>query len=567
MIPVILSWLFISLVLFATGLLLAAITDHISVVLIKGMFVCTFIGCVLSLFMPLSLLAATITLVLASISLVIFRKKAGSLLIKFRKDFGNTSWFLVLLFTGYVIIVALLSTSEPSHYDDGLYYGTTIKWLEQEGIVKGIVNINPRIGFNSSWHVLQALFSFHYIGNFNDLNGFLLLGMMLYSLGGLNRLMKKDYALSAIVRSLLFVAVAGFHYGASHDYLLLNVNYLSSPSADIPVCLLLWLIFTWLIELAELPADKRGPNILFIVVVSAWLFSIKPSAAPVLILCVYFFVGNILQKKFRNASQMIILASLIVVPWVARNIIISGYLFFPFSSLDIIPVDWKLPIQHVKWFENAVKVYAIDPEYDLNKPFAVPVGQWFGAWFGRLSFIQSLLFMAGIVSMVLFMVLLVAGVLRKGKTFVREQQYLVLCVVTAIAGCLFWFFKGPDFRLGYGFIVILTILSLATMLRFFLLQDVRYAAYVLMVAFFYLLIFHYKGSWKELGKRLQQPLPERKLPQSTKTVTTGNGITIYLVNYGDSWYGPLPIVNETEYYTINPIPRGPSLKDGFKASK
>ena len=52
-----------------------------------------------------------------------------------------------------------------------------------------------------------------------------------------------------------------------------------------------------------------------------------------------------------------------------------------------------------------------------------------------------------------------------------------------------------------------------------------------------------------------------------KTVTAGNGITIYLVNYGESWYGPLPIANDSEYYTINPILRGTSLKDGFKASK
>ena len=567
MIPIILSWLYIVFILFATGLLLATVTDHITIALIKGIVVCTFLACVLSLFMPLSAGAGIITLVLALACLYFFRTKARALIVKYRSELQYTSWSLIILFTGYVFVVAYLSCEQPSHYDDGLYYGTTIRWLEEQGIVKGLVNINPRIAFNSTWHVLQALFSFHYVGNFNDLNGLLLLLMMMYSLGGMNRIFKRDYSLSVVMRSLLFVPVAAFHFGASHDFLLFNINYLSSPSADIPVCFLLWIVFVVVIELREVPADKRPANIALICMLSALLFSIKPSAAPVLLLCVFFFGGYVLQKKFEQAAMIAMLSSLIVVPWIVRNIIISGYLFFPFSSLDMIQVDWKLPIQHVKWFENAVKVYAINPEYDLNKPFTLSVQQWFGIWFNRLSFIQSLLFLSGIASIVLFSLLFVAGVMRKGKRFVSEQRYIILCVATAVAGSLFWFLKGPDFRLGYGFTVIITVLSLAMMFRYFLAQDIKYAGIILTIGFFYLMIFHYKGPWKDVATRMKQPLPGRKQPAAIKAMPLGNGMQMQLVNYGDSWYGPLPIANETEYYTLMPVPRGSSVKDGFKASK
>ncbi|HEX6180938.1 MAG TPA: hypothetical protein VFZ47_06800, partial [Chitinophagaceae bacterium] len=376
-----------------------------------------------------------------------------------------------------------------------------------------------------------------------------------------------DYSMSVVMRSLLFVPVAAFHFGASHDFLLFNINYLSSPSADIPVCFLLWIVFVLVIELREVAADKHSANIALICMLSALLFSIKPSAAPVLLLCVFFFGGYVLQKKFEQAGIIAMLSSLIVVPWIVRNIIISGYLFFPFSSLDMIQVDWKLPIQHVKWFENAVKVYAINPEYDLNKPFTLSVQQWFGIWFNRLSFIQSLLFLSGIASIVLFGLLFVAGVMRKGKRFVSEQRYIILCVATAVAGSLFWFLKGPDFRLGYGFTVIITVLSLAMMFRYFLADDIKYAGIIFTIGFFYLMIFHYKGPWKDFATRIKQPLPERKQPAAIKAMPLGNGMQMQLVNYGDSWYGPLPIANETEYYTLMPVPRGSSVKHGFKASK
>ena len=69
-------------------------------------------------------------------------------------------------------------------------------------------------------------------------------------------------------------------------------------------------------------------------------------------------------------------------PWIARNIIVSGYPVFPLPVTDVLQVDWKLPVHHVQWQENAVKVYAINPEYDLNKPFTMPFLQWFPVWLG-----------------------------------------------------------------------------------------------------------------------------------------------------------------------------------------
>ena len=50
---------------------------------------------------------------------------------------------------------------EPSlHYDVGLYYLPTIKWLNEEPIIPGLVKLHSRLAFN------QSIFGFAELLNF-----------------------------------------------------------------------------------------------------------------------------------------------------------------------------------------------------------------------------------------------------------------------------------------------------------------------------------------------------------------------------------------------------------------
>jgi hypothetical protein len=89
---------------------------------------------------------------------------------------------MLILF--FLLLLALLIQSSQSSKinDDGLYYTQTVMWLDQAGFVKGISNLFLPLGLTSSWHVLQALFSFSFIEGvrFNDMNGFLVVVFFCY---------------------------------------------------------------------------------------------------------------------------------------------------------------------------------------------------------------------------------------------------------------------------------------------------------------------------------------------------------------------------------------------------
>ncbi len=268
MLLIILSWIYICFIFFSLGLVCISFiekvvswqvktaTDNTEVwpavfLLIGGMILTAVIASVYSLFQPLSYAANIVLLILSLLCLFLKKGKAVSYF-KYYKSQVTITWLpLTALYIAFVFILAYLSAQQSSHYDDGLYYSTSIKWIEEYGTVKGLANINPRIGFNSTWHLLHAIFSFHYLhsGNFNDLNGLLILIALVYSLGGLNKLLNHHYHVITVIRAFFLFPLLAFHFGASHDFIFYNINSLSSSSADIAVCLLLWIGIIWVFEL------------------------------------------------------------------------------------------------------------------------------------------------------------------------------------------------------------------------------------------------------------------------------------------------------------------------------
>jgi len=571
---VILSWIYITFIFFGLGLgvnaiLLKGARQPAVMILIQGMIAAAVIASALSLFMPLSALANIFILLIAVACIFRFKQSAAQLISNWRGDVRETTRLLRVIFIAFVLVFAFLAALPPSHYDEGLYYGTTIKWIEEHGVVKGLANVNPRIGFNSTWLLLQALFNFSFLnpGHLINLNGLLLLYVFMYSLGGLNSVMRKDQRVSVIARSLFMVPLAVYHFGASSDFIFFNVNFLNSPTADLPVCMLLWLVFARLLEMDERPAQEHDPSILSIVMMSLFLFIVKPSAAPVLLTAVLFFFMYLVKRRWLMAGALCVMALLIIAPWMYRNVLVSGYLIFPFSGVDIIHADWKLPVQHVKWLENAVRVYAISPEYDLNKPFTVTVSEWFPVWWEKLSFIQSLIFIFSCASVVTFAIVFILNFFRKGQRFFSANKYFIFTMMVAAAGSLFWFMKGPDFRLGYGFAAMPVILLLSVMLRYFLERDVKFAGFVIVLYLLYILLFYYRNTFKEITRNILKPLPARRLPEKMDQVKQDNGIIMNIVPAQDSWYAPLPVADVHEFYTILPAPRGNAIKDGFKATE
>ena len=66
--------------------------------------------------------------------------------------------------------------------------------------------------------------------------------------------------------------------------------------------------------------------------------------------------------------------------FLARNVVLSGYLVYPFPHLDLFSVDWKVPHEIAERMRLEVKGWAITPGAQCCAAASQPVTQWFGAW-------------------------------------------------------------------------------------------------------------------------------------------------------------------------------------------
>ncbi|MCJ7621876.1 MAG: hypothetical protein MUO76_00100, partial [Anaerolineaceae bacterium] len=152
---------------------------------------------------------------------------------------------ILLLLTGLTVLI--ISVRVPSNPDTALYHAQAIHWVESYKAVPGLGNLHSRLAYSSNWMVLNALFSFAFLGkgSFHLLNSTLFLIALSYLFGGLNGLLQGDHRISNIVKSLLFPTA----------FLILG-SEVSSPGTDLPVTLLSWVILTELVVLFE----KRNAN-------------------------------------------------------------------------------------------------------------------------------------------------------------------------------------------------------------------------------------------------------------------------------------------------------------------
>jgi hypothetical protein len=243
---------------------------------------------------------------------------------------------------------------------------------------------------------------------------------------------------------------------------------------------------------------------------------------------------------------------------------VSGYLLYPLSELDVLSVDWKIPIENVRYHENVVKVYAIDPALDLSKPFAIPLKDWLPGWFDRLCFMQKVSFCLSILFTAVLSYIAVVRLVRRQYSFFRKNIYYGVLCLTAITGILFWLNKGPDFRFGYGFIGIYCSFALALLISFSLKGNKKFIAPVVTLLC-YAAPLYYANEFKYMVRDLFKPPIAPPQPKEITSVQINHGQVMHVVTHDDCWNGPLPIATNNEFYYIQPLLRGNTIKEGFKA--
>ena len=88
------------------------------------------------------------------------------------------------------------------------------------------------------------------------------------------------------------------------------------------------------------------------------------------------------EKRWKEIALYIGLGVLTALPWLIRGVLISGWLFYPFTFLDLFPVDWKIEKGYADCDSKEIQVFA-RLLYDVNL-YDTPFSGWAGKWFSSL---------------------------------------------------------------------------------------------------------------------------------------------------------------------------------------
>ncbi len=228
-------------------------------------------------------------------------------------------------FAVLILGIAFYCSSQPiSLYDTGLYHAGAIEWLSRYGAVKGIALLEYRFGFASSWFALDGAFGIGPLaGHMDSLTG--------------------GYALFlASTHLVVCIARLGRGEGQLSDWFLviaylvtitwlLRFGVAVSPSPDVPVIVLVieaaWALLLTGERAAPATSNRFLPGQAIPLMLSAGAFSMKLSAAPLLVVAVLFYA----RHAFRGFQLLagFAVGALAVFPTLLGGFFISGCPLFP----------------------------------------------------------------------------------------------------------------------------------------------------------------------------------------------------------------------------------------------
>lgn len=546
MLFILLNWLYIFITTLITGYGVLYVLKkafgwtprYIHTCIMAGLVALTAYAQWFSLFYRVNL-EANLILILADIGIFwLLRKPLLYFLKNCWKEMGRGKKAGIVI----LILVCAYFTSRGSYISDtDLYHAQCIRWLEEYGILKGLANIQSRAAYNSSAFCLSALFSMKYVfgQSMHAVQGFmaLLLGCVCLDMGAL--LKRKKPLLSDFVR-----------LGAIY-YLTLLHREIMSPSSDFAVMItLFYIIIAWL-DLLERKEASTVPYAL-LCVAGVYTVTLKLTAGLILILLVKPVVMLVREKKGKEIATYLFLGLLIIVPYLIRNVVISGWLIYPMTALDLFDVDWKVPAELVNADSYQIRIWGKGiHEYEL---YGGP-SKWWPNWFlTTLSSTEKVLILADAAALLLLLGMLIKQIKEK-KT---DEWDKMLVMVTAGASFLFWQFSAPLVRYGYAYILSLALLVFGELyMRFW--KSKRHTILFVIISIFFI----WKGTTLIQGIWAQRVL-NYYVAQADYDNNEGgeevrehqiNGVTFY---YNVSGYHKLP--GGGSMFTM----RSDKLEDGFR---
>lgn len=546
MILVLLLWIGIFIIFSVLGI--SAVKGLNKILVLKSNFTCTIdeffftgfvtlscISGIVSIFSPVGNILFFIVLLLTAVLLFINFKEILVTVREIPKRINLLSK-TELLFLVFLLIFILMSVVQKiSMPDTESYHAQTIQWVRKYAVVPGLGNIHGRLAFNSMFHVISGLFSLR----IRDILIFPLNGICYLVIAfKLFFLYKNQNVTGTKWQSVFYMLVL-------LASLLLMLPNLNSPSADV-ICPIL-IIYTFILIMKYSGDEGRRSDLEFILISSIIFTCITFKLSSLFLVAAALILFN---RDINKIWIFITVGLVILLPFLARNYYLSGYLIYPFPGIDLFNVDWKIPYDDVLSMKLEIESWAKISTLPASEVVSMKINEWIIPWFHSLNFMHKMLITASSFSFISIIFMLL-----------KKEVFLIKIQLILIVNLIFWFLKAPDPRFAYGFLFLGFSINIAYVIKQFEYSGIFKFLRIALACFLFLVIC----------RRIMQPLDTLRstsrwiLPASFGTVATNEYFAGFHyrvpVPEGGCYNVEIPCV---PYPLSNIELRGKEIQEGFK---
>jgi hypothetical protein len=338
-------------------------------------------------------------------------------------------------------------------YDLGLYHLNAIGYALKFPAIPGLGNLQERLGAADAHFVFVAFLEHGpWAGAAPHLAGGLLVSMLFVEVAS-------RFALRPAARvqgsftdrlALLLVPATIVVIGVRPEY------RLSSPNLDLAAFVLFAVGALYLAEAVERDFQLTAA------LTSTSCFALAAATRPLYWLMTVLAAGWLIvaarrrrdlgkRGNFRSLVLVCALPGALLIGWMTRQAVLSGYPFFP-TTIGALPVDWRVPSSVVseqnRWNASWARWPGRTPDTVLNSWHWL--GQWLRAEAKDLDVLAPLLLLAGLVPS------LVGRAVADPERRKRAAPMLAI-LVPVVPTLVVWFVIAPDPRFALGPIWLLSI--------------------------------------------------------------------------------------------------------------
>lgn len=557
MVLILLSWIYI----FFSTINLGFVTDRILRIknqnfvihTILGLFTTTIFASIWAVFGRVNFEFHIVLLLINLATFLKFQKEIRLLYKLFFKELQSLISPLKIVLSSITILILAQCASIPYILDNESYYIQTIKWINEYGFVKGLANLHFFLAQTSGWHILQSAYSFSFLyDKFNDISGFCLLLGNIFSIIKLNDYFKskdKNYLIIG-----LFPLANVFFF-----------QFISTPSPDIPIYIFSFLIFFYFLQnFKKLDVE----NFTLIVILVVFSLFIKTTSFALIFIPILLLAKNF-KKLLPELFKSVLISIIILMLFVIKNTIVSGFPFFPVINFHFFETDYRIPETIVKLYYEETKLYGYfltDEQYNKMTVYEL-ITKWLTlpklhGLFNKLSII-----------------LIIASPIFIFKFFNKKEIWALYFIM--FLQLMFLFCTSPQYRFFMNFLLFFSFFLTALFLnqKRIILLSLYFSVFI--IGFILLVPINLDALTNNKYAVILSNFSTKNIIFPYKN-TKSNTTFEYLQNGNLHFYSPiendffwssgdgkLPCVNKEQieyfnyYYKVKPQMRTTDLKDGF----